>query len=128
MQVAQGDREPAPTHPIVHLELHTPNAPRACAFYSRLLDWQAEAIRVPAGTYLAFATREGIEAGVVEADGQRAAFWLPYVEVLDVAAATEEAARLGATVLLPAREGPAGWRAIVVTPNGGPVAFWQPKR
>jgi predicted enzyme related to lactoylglutathione lyase len=125
--VARGEREPAPARPVVHLELHTPNAARACAFYARLLGWQAQTIRVAAGTYLTFETREGIEAGVVETEGQRGAFWLPYVEVADVTAASEEAARLGAAVLLPEREGPAGWRAIVATPAGGPVAFWQPK-
>jgi predicted enzyme related to lactoylglutathione lyase len=64
---------------------------------------------------------------VVEADGEHA-FWLPYVEVTDVEAATEEAFRLGATVLLAPREGPAGWRAVVVTQDSGPVAFWQSKR
>jgi uncharacterized protein len=69
----------------------------------------------------------GMEAGVVEADGDHA-FWLPYVEVSDVDAATEEASRLGATVLLAPREGPAGWRAVVATQDSGPVAFWQPKR
>jgi predicted enzyme related to lactoylglutathione lyase len=64
---------------------------------------------------------------VVEANGERA-FWLPYVEVSDVAAATEEAFRLGAEVLLAPREGPAGWRAVVATQDSGPLAFWQPKR
>jgi predicted enzyme related to lactoylglutathione lyase len=64
---------------------------------------------------------------VVEADGERA-FWLPYVQVSDAHAATEEASRLEATVLLAPREGPAGWRAVVATQDSGPLAFWQPKR
>lgn len=64
---------------------------------------------------------------MVEADGERA-FWLPYVEVSDAHAATEEASRLEATVLLAPREGPAGWRAVVATQDSGPLAFWQPKR
>ncbi|HET8821396.1 MAG TPA: hypothetical protein VFM57_07600 [Thermoleophilaceae bacterium] len=68
----------------------------------------------------------GIEAGLVEAEGQHA-FWLPYVEVADIDAALEDASRLGATVLLGSREGPAGWRAVVATEESGPVAFWQPK-
>jgi uncharacterized protein len=62
----------------------------------------------------------------VEADRERAV-WLPYIEVPDVEAATETASGLGATVLLPCREGPAGWRAVVATRDGGPVAFWKPK-
>ena len=30
-------------------------------------------------------------------------------------------------VLLEPREGPAGWRSVVATPEGGEIAFWQPK-
>ena len=33
-----------------------------------------------------------------------------------------------ATVLLEAREGPAGWRSVVASPAGGELAFWQRKR
>lgn len=114
-------------HRLVHLELHTPNSARACAFYTALLAWRLESVHSRVGRYLALAVGPGIEAGVVEADGDRA-FWLPYVEVSDVDAATDEASRLGATVLLAAREGPAGWRAVVATRDSGPIAFWQPKR
>ena len=81
----------------------------------------------PFGSYLAFEIAEGIEGGVVEAEGQRA-FSIPYGDVTDLGAATEEATRSGAAVLLPPREGPVGWRAVVATPDIGPVAFWQPKR
>ena len=35
--------------------------------------------------------------------------------------------QLGASVLLAPREGPAGWRSVVATPDGGEIAFWQPK-
>jgi uncharacterized protein len=112
---------------LVHLELHTPNSARACAFYTGLLDWQFETIHSRVGSYLALAVGPGIEAGVVEAD-RVGAVWLPYVEVSDVDAATEEALGLGATVVLASREGPAGWRAVVATQDSGPMAFWQPKR
>jgi predicted enzyme related to lactoylglutathione lyase len=54
--------------------------------------------------------------------------WLPYVEVPEIVAATERARRLGATVLLAPREGPAGWRSVVRAPAAGELAFWQPKR
>jgi predicted enzyme related to lactoylglutathione lyase len=48
--------------------------------------------------------------------------------VPDVDAATERARRLGASVLLEPREGPAGWRSVVATPAGGEIAFWRTKR
>ena len=54
--------------------------------------------------------------------------WLPYVEVAEITDATERARRLGASILLASREGPAGWRSVVATPAGGEIAFWQPKR
>ncbi|MDP9228457.1 MAG: hypothetical protein M3M99_05320, partial [Actinomycetota bacterium] len=64
--------------------------------------------------------------GVVECDTERP-LWLPYVEVAEIADVTETARRLGASVLLEPREGPAGWRSVVAAPAGAEVAFWQPK-
>jgi len=58
----------------------------------------------------------------------RHSLWLPYVQVTDVAQATDRARRLGVSVLLWPREGPAGWRSVVAAPAGAEIAFWQPKR
>ena len=41
--------------------------------------------------------------------------------------ATNRARELGATVLLEPREGPAGWRSVIATPEAGEIAFWQQK-
>ena len=117
-----------PTRPnrVVHLELRTANLPRACAFYTRLFGWRVETIQTCAGGYVAVDLGDPVGGGVVEHD-QECAFWLPYVEVADVAQATHRARLLGATVLLPPREGPAGWRAVLAPPAGGEIALWQPK-
>ena len=116
----------AAANPIVHLELHTGNLPRACAFYTRLFGWRAETVRRrprARTSRSAWATDRG--------RGRRArhgaSLWLPYVEVADVAEATERARRLGASVLLEPREGPAGWRSVVAAPAGAEIALWQPK-
>jgi predicted enzyme related to lactoylglutathione lyase len=69
---------------------------------------------------------EGIQGGVVEREDERPA-WLPYVEVSDVATATERARLLGAAVVLEPREGPAGWRSVLAAPAGAEIALWQPK-
>ena len=53
--------------------------------------------------------------------------WLPYVEVDRVDEVTDRARRLGASVLLEPREGPAGWRSVVASPEAGEIAFWQPQ-
>jgi predicted enzyme related to lactoylglutathione lyase len=91
-----------------------------------MFDWSAETVRAGTGSYLALELGEGIQGGVVE-HRRRAAMWLPYVEVIDIAEATARARQLGAAVTLEPREGPAGWRSMLVTPDGGEVSLWQPK-
>jgi predicted enzyme related to lactoylglutathione lyase len=114
------------TNPVVHLELHTGDLPRACSFYSQLCGWGTERIEAGAGAYLALGLG-GIGGGVVECKVPRP-LWLPYVEVVEIAEATDRARRLGASVLLDPREGPAGWRSVVSSPTGGELALWQQKR
>jgi predicted enzyme related to lactoylglutathione lyase len=118
---------PSPPHPVVHLELHTPDVVAASALYSELCGWQPDPVETGAGRYLAFATGAQLAAGMVETDAPRP-LWLPYVKVERIAQATERARRLGAYVTVEPREGPAGWRSVVSTPCGGEFAFWQPKR
>ena len=113
--------------PVVHLELHTGDRAGACAFYARLLSWRPELIRVPSGSYLAVELGGRLGGGIVECD-TRGPVWLPYVEVDHVEACTDRAHRLGATVLLEPREGPSGWRSVVSSPQGGEIAFWQPRQ
>jgi len=117
---------PAQTSPVVHLELHTGNRSSACDFYTRLFGWRAETIDGRSGAYLALELGSGFGGGIVECETQHP-LWLPYVEVAEIDVVTARAQMLGASVLLEPREGPAGWRSVVATPNGGEVAFWQPK-
>jgi uncharacterized protein len=113
--------------PVVHLELHTPDLPRAREFYERLCGWRPERIDAGCGTYWALELGGGLGGGgIVECETPRP-LWLPYVEVGDAADITEHARRLGASVLLAPREGPGGWRSVVAAPASGEIAFWQPK-
>jgi predicted enzyme related to lactoylglutathione lyase len=118
---------PGTCNRVVHLELHTGDLPRACAFYTGLCGWSPERIEARCGSYLALELGAGLGGGIVECETRRP-LWLPYVEVDEVAAATDRARRFGASVLLEPREGPAGWRSVVATPAGGEIALWQPKR
>jgi uncharacterized protein len=111
---------------VVHLELRTRKLACACAFYTRLFGWQAETLHTCAGDYTALSLGGLLEGGVVEHDMQRA-YWLPYVEVADVAEVAAKAQLLGAKTLLAPREGPAGWRCVLLGPDGGMFALWQPK-
>jgi predicted enzyme related to lactoylglutathione lyase len=115
------------THPVVYLELQTSDLPRACAFYTTLFGWQTERIRVGPQSYVVLDLGERIQGGVVERDTEWPN-WLPYVEVPNIGEFTARARMLGAAVVLPPREGPAGWRSILAPPAGAQVALWQPKR
>jgi predicted enzyme related to lactoylglutathione lyase len=110
---------PSRPDPVVHLELHTEDLARACAFYGGLFGWPSERI----DSYTAL----GAGRGAVECPTPRP-LWLPYVEVPEIRVAADRAVELGASVLLPPREGPTGWRSVVSAPAAGQVALWQQKR
>jgi len=112
---------------LVHLELHTTDLARACAFYTRLCGWHPEQVHAGGGSYTALELGRDVGGGVVECGTPRS-LWLPYVAVDDVAEATRRAESLGAGVLLEPREGPAGWRSVVSEPAGAELALWQAKR
>ena len=116
-----------PARPVVHLELHSGDLPRACAFLAELCGWRPERIAVGRGSYWALDGLGGrFGGGVVECEAAQP-LWLPYVEVGDVHEATERARGLGASVPLSPREGPLGWRSVVSAPATGDLALWQPK-
>jgi predicted enzyme related to lactoylglutathione lyase len=119
--------DPSEPNPVVHLELHTHDRKAASAFYCALLLWGTESIQSPWGSYNALALGGRVDGGIVEC-GTRRATWLPYVEVREIDAMTERGRRLGASVLLEPREGPAGWRSVLATREGGEIALWQPKQ
>jgi predicted enzyme related to lactoylglutathione lyase len=118
---------PAPSKPLVHLELHTGDLQGARAFYAENCGWRPEEIQAAGTSYLALALGRGLGGGIVECSTDRP-IWLPYVQVPEVGETTERAHQAGAGVVLGPTEGPAGWRSVVRSPAGGEIAFWQPKR
>ena len=121
--------KPIPPKPVVHLELHTGDLERACAFFAQLCGWRPHRIDAGRSSYWALDGLDGRfgGGGVVQCPGPQP-LWLPYVEVDDVHEVTERARELGASVPLDPREGPLGWRSVVSAPAGGDVALWQPKQ
>src|ERR1700759_2664433 len=87
--------------PVVHLELHSCDSARACAFYTGLFGWRTERI----GSHLALGLGQGGFGGGVVENGTSPSLWLPYVEVADIARATAHARELGGKVALEPREG-----------------------
>jgi len=112
---------------VIHLELHTGDLPATVAFYAQLLGWRPERIRAGRGSYLALGVGDRVGGGIVE-DGAKHPLWVPYVNVPSVDRATARAEQLGGDVLIGPREGPHGWRSVITAPDGGDLAFWQPKR
>jgi predicted enzyme related to lactoylglutathione lyase len=113
-------------NPVVHLELHTADEHAARDFYASLLRWRGDRVRAGCASYRTLDLGRKLGGGIVECPARRAS-WLPYVVVEDVEAMTALATRLGASVLLEPREGPAGWRSVVETAAGGEIALWQIK-
>jgi len=111
---------------LVHLELHTHDLAGASTFYRQLLGWRTERLHCRSGTYHGLAVGGALDGGIVECRARRPV-WLPYVAVQEIDAMTERGRALGAAVLLEPREGPAGWRSVLGTSDGGEIALWQPK-
>jgi predicted enzyme related to lactoylglutathione lyase len=113
-------------NPVVHLELHTGDLAGARALCAQLCGWRSEPIVTGGGSYLALELGRALGGGIVECSTKRA-MWLPYVEVSRVHETTDLARRLGASILLEPREGPAGWRSVISTREAGEIALWQQK-
>ena len=112
---------------MVHLELHTGNLARACAFYAELCGWRPERIDCPRGSYQSLAIGNGLDGGIVECETGRP-LWLPYVEVARGRRRHRPRPASWAARFCSSRaRAPPGWRSVVVAPSGGEIAFWQPK-
>lgn len=124
-------------------ELWSTDAAAAVRFYEDLLGYTSEGIasRIEAGAedkyreaaaggdlpIVFFAMLDGTtpRAGIHQLPGDAASHWLPYVAVLDVAAATQRAIDLGAEVLLPPEAVANGEAAILADPTGAPFGVQQ---
>jgi predicted enzyme related to lactoylglutathione lyase len=109
-------------HPVVHLELHTGDLARAGTFYSRLLSWRPERIDTGSGAYLALELGGfGGAASSSAAPGARCGCRTSRSTTSSGSPTARGTS--GASVLFEPREGPAGWRSVVATPEGGEIAF-----
>jgi predicted enzyme related to lactoylglutathione lyase len=115
-------------NPFVHVELHTPDLPRARSFYERLFGWELTDIPMPGGgRYTLIGVGEGVGGGMMS-DAAVPPHWLAYVGVDDVRAKTAQAKSLGATVLQDVIDvGEYGTMSVLRDPAGAVVALWQAK-
>jgi hypothetical protein len=115
---------------FVHLELNSTDVAKAKTFYGKLFDWKLEDTEMPGMTYTMIKTGEGPGGGMMKQMIPGASSsWLAYVQVDDIAAATQKAKSLGAKIMKDVTEVmDMGWLSIIVDPTGAPLGLWKPKK
>jgi predicted enzyme related to lactoylglutathione lyase len=115
-------------NPFCHVELNTTDVTKAKDFYSKLFDWKLE--DMPDGNYTMIKVGEGTGGGMMKNPVPGApSFWLAYVLVDDIQAATKKAKSLGATVMhdvTPVMD--YGEFSVLQDPTGAHFALWKPKK
>jgi len=116
-------------NPFVHVELNTNDTAKAKAFYSKMFDWKMEDMKMDWGTYTMIGVGDGTGGGLMKNPIPNApSFWLSYVLVDDIDAATKKAKSLGATVCKDVTEVPdMGWLSIIADPTGAMLGLWKAK-
>jgi hypothetical protein len=123
-------RYPAGTFSWV--DLATTDGAAAKTFYGDLFGWQFEDMPAGPGMIYTMATLNGLSvAGLYQMGPQQAGlppFWKSYVTVENADQATQKAATLGGTIVMPPMDvpGEAGRMADIQDPTGALFAIWQP--
>ena len=117
-------------NPFVHVELNTTDVGKAKEFYGKLFEWKLEDVPIgPMGTYTTIGVGGGTGGGIMQHPmAGQPSFWLSYVNVDDIKAATAKAKSLGATIIrdvTPVAE--LGQLSIIMDPTGAVLGLWQPK-
>ncbi|NJD57253.1 MAG: VOC family protein [Nitrospirae bacterium] len=114
-------------NPFVHIELHTKDPDKSKKFYAGMFDWKME--EFPAMDYTIINVGQGTGGGMMKNPmPEDRDNWLPYIMVDDVAASTEKAKSLGATVVRDVTEVPdMGWFSVIIDPTGAAFGLWQPQ-
>src|SRR6266568_3794457 len=103
---------------FVHVELNTTDVGKAKTFYGSLFNWKLEDVDMGLGAYTMIKVGEGTGGGIMQQLVPGApSSWLAYVQVDDIAAATQKAKSLGAKVMKDVTEVMgAGWLSIIIDP------------
>ena len=118
-------------NPFVHIELLTDDLGKAKSFYGALFDWKLEDVPMHnGGAYTMVNVGEGTGGGMMTnpVPGYPP-HWQAYVSVDDIAASTQKAKSLGATIAQDVTEvGNFGWFSVIIDPTGAAIALWQSKK
>jgi uncharacterized protein len=116
-------------NPFCHIELNTVDVKKAKDFYGKLFNWKLQDMDSPGGGYTMIDVGEGTGGGMMTNPIPGApSFWLSYVLVDDIRAATKKAASLGGAVMKDVTPVPNfGEFSVITDPTGAHFALWQPK-
>lgn len=112
------------TSPFVYMELHPSSPDKAKSFYGDLMGWDFSDMDMGGATYTVVTNGAEPFAGIAQSNGGPA-HWLPYLVVEDLDASTKKAEKLGAKVLQPRVDIPAGSFVVLQDPAGAAVALYQ---
>ena len=114
-------------NPFVHVELNSTDVKAAKSFYGALFGWKLEDMPMGGGhVYTMIGVGEGTGGGMMADPGGAGPHWMAYVGVDDVRAKTEQARKLGATVLQDVMKvGDFGTMSVIRDPTGATLAMWQ---
>jgi predicted enzyme related to lactoylglutathione lyase len=120
-------KEKPMSNPFCHVELNTNDVKKAKDFYGKLFDWKLEDMDSPGGGYTMIGVGEGTGGGMMKNPIPGApSFWLSYVLVDDIEAATKKAKSLGADLMKDVMKvGDFGWMSIITDPTGAPLGLWK---
>jgi predicted enzyme related to lactoylglutathione lyase len=112
---------------FVHVELATSDVDKAKEFYGKLFDWKLQDTPMGDMTYTMIDVGDGVGGGMMKSPMPgMPSYWLAYVNVDDVAAATAKATSLGATIVLnvtPVAD--MGEFSIITDPTGATLGLWH---
>lgn len=109
-------------NPVVHFEIGCRDSQKTQNFYSSLFGWKI----AEAGPAAMIDTGQGITGHISALGHEPFHYTIFYVEVDDVQAYLDKAAKLGAKTLVPPVPIPTGTFAWMQDPEGNTVGLWKP--
>jgi predicted enzyme related to lactoylglutathione lyase len=108
-------------HPVVHFEIGCTDAAKTQEFYTDLFGWKMQAM----GPAVMIDTGGGIKGHITALGHEPFHYTTFYVEVEDVQAYLDKAAKLGGKTLVPPMTIPTGTFAWMMDPAGNTVGLWK---
>jgi predicted enzyme related to lactoylglutathione lyase len=116
------------TPPFVFMDLRTADVEASRRFYTELFDWTVADVPAGPATVPMFVDADGPWGGFTQlaGDDDRRPQWIPYAPVTGLEDAAKRATELGASVVRPRVDFPAGSVIVIQDPAGATIALWEP--